>query len=129
MELNGIMDLLPELPQSPPPTPLEEEEDMASSICTALCIVTEADTAALLAKLPDLPEFHELPELPQTPPPTPFDEEEEIISSMYADLGIAAAAEQCRATVCPVPGCGKSVLRLWNHLFKYHKKQGKYTGA
>ena len=30
--------------------------------------------------------------------------------------------------LCPVPGCNKSVKRLWNHLFQFHKKEGKYTG-
>ena len=35
---------------------------------------------------------------------------------------------QNRASICPVPGCGKSVIRLWNHIFQFHKKEGSYTG-
>lgn len=30
--------------------------------------------------------------------------------------------------LCPVPGCNRSVKRLWNHSFQFHKKEGKYTG-
>ena len=31
-------------------------------------------------------------------------------------------------TTCPIPGCGKKVRRMWNHLFQYHKKTGQFTG-
>ena len=31
-------------------------------------------------------------------------------------------------TSCRVPGCGRSVKRMWNHLFQFHKKQGQYSG-
>ena len=30
--------------------------------------------------------------------------------------------------LCPVPNCGKRERRLWNHLFKYHKRKGTHTG-
>ena len=31
-------------------------------------------------------------------------------------------------TLCPIPGCGRSLMRLWNHLFHFHKSKGEYTG-
>ena len=30
--------------------------------------------------------------------------------------------------LCPVPGCRRSVKKLWNHLFQFHKSKGNYTG-
>ena len=29
---------------------------------------------------------------------------------------------------CPIPGCRKTVKRLWNHVFQHHKRENKYTG-
>lgn len=26
--------------------------------------------------------------------------------------------------LCPVPGCGKPVRKMWNHLHQYHRKKG-----
>ena len=32
-------------------------------------------------------------------------------------------------TTCPIPGCGRVVKRLWNHLNQYHKKMGDEIGT
>ena len=29
--------------------------------------------------------------------------------------------------LCPIPGCGRGVKRLWNHLNQFHKKRGDHT--
>ncbi|CAI8019570.1 hypothetical protein GBAR_LOCUS11753, partial [Geodia barretti] len=47
--------------------------------------------------------------MPPTPPGTPLDE--------------CTFRLPCPMSTCPMPGCGKRVKRMWNHL-QNHKKRG-----
>ena len=101
---------------------------------------TELD---FLNLLPNIEKTHQ----PPTPPPTPLEEdvfswgpgdpsekaEDEAMDTFFppgdpAEANIQApAVRDPTKTLCPVPGCGKSVVRIWNHVFSYHKKTGIYT--
>ena len=85
-------------------------------------LVGEQQTCSLETQLPDEPtSFGEQQTCSQLPGPTSFEQPTEC--SLETQLPPSS-----KMKLCPLPGCGKRVKRLWNHVFQVHKKEGRYTG-
>ena len=66
---------------------------------------------------------------PKAPPPTPSLEEcvldaLDILNNFDRSKREELVADKSAPKVCPVPGYGKRVTKLWNHLHQYHRKKG-----
>lgn len=149
---------LQNLQPTPPPTPLEEECGLATAqlynplqLTPPLTPLEGLATDQLQQALqsippveddtggidPNLEEFLSLLQGTQLPPPTPPSDEmldlDELLQGLFNEATPATTtpAKRCPPAItqqCPVPGCHKSVRRVWNHLFEYHKKKGTHTG-
>ena len=67
--------------------------------------------------------------IPASPPSTPTLEEDELVPNDL-DIPPLSPPQPQRKVLhqCPIPGCSKKVVRLWNHVFQFHQKENKYTG-
>jgi hypothetical protein len=63
-------------------------------------------------------------------PPLPTFTQEPPTTDIMEDLGLEEPPplpSTFDRKPCPVPGCGKRVKKMWNHIFQVHKGQGHFT--
>ena len=64
---------------------------------------------------------------PASPPSTPTLEEDELVPNDLNIFPLSPPQPQRKVLhQCPIPGCPKKVVRLWNHVFQFHLKENKY---
>ena len=90
----------------PPPTPTVEEDELDA----ALNVLKDLDVPIL------------------SPSPGPQRKEDELVQNDVDISPLSLPQPQGKVLQCPIPGCQKKVVRLWNHVFQFHQKEHKYTG-
>ena len=105
LHLRQLKDPTP--PPSPRPLPLPRSSSTSSQL---------EEWADALDTLPP-------PEVCTTKEPSSLN-----LSTSTDVSGASASSLSVQGTSCPIPGCGRVVKKMWNHVFQYHKATGKQTG-